>query len=166
MSLNFENEYKKFTDEQKRIKNVTAEEAKQVQRRLSPSDVSLLKSFFGYTSIRQIPGSPSRSIDEAPVYIVECLFHFGKNNKNDDKNDNDNIENDKHKNDKKSPLKSDSNSESFDLECLISKSPTKSNFPRIFEQESIGQLVKIFKEGSLLDSVQQVAFLRLWQVMK
>ena len=47
-SAKFETEYNRYVNEQKHLKENTAQEAKQITRKLSPSDVKLLKAFLGY----------------------------------------------------------------------------------------------------------------------
>ena len=76
MSVEFETEYNAYINQQKSLKENTALEAKKVTRKLSPSDVKLLKAFLGYSKIKQIENSPVRNTEDAPIYVVECLFNL------------------------------------------------------------------------------------------
>ena len=131
----FFKEYTNHVANQEKIRQRSADDARTEHRKLTISDTKLLRSFFGYTRVKQIPCFPTRKKKDAPIYIIECLWK----NEEDDQDE----------------------VPELDLETLSSSSTM--SLPKIFVA-NLEDLVQLFQEGSKLNETEQCAFVRLWQV--
>ena len=111
-------------------------EEKSIKNKLTQSDRVLLRSFLGYCKIRQFPNDDLKKWSDSCDFVRSMLWPEGDENLTQDE---------------------------FDLHLLTGKE--NNSIPRLFPMD-LEEIKKLFQEGRRFTDIQEIAFLRCFNVRK